>query len=256
MISIISPAKSMNFDPMDSSILFTELEGFEETEKLLRELRALSEAEIRKVMKISDELAKLNFSRYQAFESLQAKQAILAYNGDVYAQMGKETFSSGELMFSQDHLRIISGFYGLLRPLDKIRPYRLEMSIKLAENAPNGLDKLWKEKVTHRLNHELKAHKNKYLINLASNDYSSVIDKKLLEFPMINIHYREFRGGVMKNIALNSKRARGAAVEQIVRNKIDTPGEVKNFNELGYKFNSELSDEGNYCFVKQKYQNF
>ena len=156
MISIISPAKSMNFDPVDSSIFFTEPEELEETKKLLTELKTLSESEIKKIMEISDELAKLNFSRYQLFESLPTKQAILAYNGDVYAKMGKETFSSGELTFSQDHLRIISGFYGLLKPLDKIRAYRLEMSIKLAKNAPGGLDKLWKEKVTKKINHELK----------------------------------------------------------------------------------------------------
>ncbi|MBA2629005.1 MAG: YaaA family protein [Rickettsiaceae bacterium] len=256
MISIISPAKSMNFDPVDSSIFFTEPEEFEETKKLLRELKALSESEIKKIMVISDELAKLNFSRYQVFESLPTKQAVLAYNGDVYVKMGKETFSSGELTYSQDHLRIISGFYGLLKPLDKIRAYRLEMSIKLAKNAPDGLDKLWKEKVTKKLNHELRIHKNKYLINLSSDEYSATIDKKLLEFPMINIHFRQLNRGVIKNIAFNSKHARGAAVEQIIRNKIDTPAEIKNFNELGYKFNLELSDEGNYYFVKQNNQSF
>ena len=156
----------MNFDPVDSRIFFTEREELEVTQKLLRELKALSESQIKKIMKISDELAKLNFSRYQLFGSLPSKQAILAYNGDVYAKMGKEAFSPEEFTFSQDHLRIISGFYGLLKPLDKISAYRLEMSIKLAKNAPNGLDKLWKEKVTKKLNHELK---NGDLVEIITN---------------------------------------------------------------------------------------
>ena len=240
----------MNFDPIDSSIFFTELEEFEETEKLLSELKTLSEAKLKKIMKISDKLAELNFLRYQTFESLPAKQAILAYDGDVYSSIDKKTFSPENLRFSQDHLRIVSGFYGLIRPLDKIREYRLEMSTKLAKNAQNGLDRLWQEKITRKLNNDLKTHENKYLINLASNEYASAIDQKLLEVPMINIHFREFRDGMIKNIALNSKRARGMVVDYIVRNNIDTPGEIKNFNKSDYKFNPKLSDESNYFFVK------
>ncbi len=241
----------MNFDPVDSSIFFTELEEFEETKKLLSELKTMSEAKLKKIMKISDKLAELNFLRYQTFESLPAKQAILAYDGDVYSNIDKKTLSPGVLRFSQDHLRIVSGLYGLIKPLDKIRAYRLEMSIKLAKNAPNGLDRLWQEKITRKLNNDLKTHENKYLINLASNEYSSAIDRKLLEVPMINIHFREFRDGMMKNIALNSKRARGMVADYIVRNEIDTPGEIKKLNKSDYEFNSELSDESNYFFVKK-----
>ena len=240
----------MNFDPVDSSIFFTELEEFEETKKLLTELKTLSEAKLKKIMKISDKLAELNLLRYQTFESLPAKQAILAYDGDVYSSIDKKTFSPENLRFSQDHLRMVSGFYGLIRPLDKIRAYRLEMSTKLAKNAPNGLDRFWQEKITRKLNHDLKTHENKYLINLASNEYASAVDRKLLEVPMINIHFREFRDGVIKNIALNSKRARGMVVDYIVRNNIDTPGEIKNFNKSDYKFNLKLSNESNYFFVK------
>ena len=240
----------MNFDPVDSNIFFTELEEFDETKKLLTELKTLSKVKLKRIMKISDKLAELNFLRYQTFESLPAKQAILAYDGDVYSSIDKKTFSPENLRFSQDHLRIVSGFYGLIRPLDKIRAYRLEMSTKLAKNAQNGLDRLWQEKITRKLNNDLKTHENKYLINLASNEYASAIDQKLLEVPMINIHFREFRDGMIKNIALNSKRARGMVVDYIVRNNIDTPGEIKNFNKSDYKFNPQLSDESNYFFVK------
>lgn len=251
MISIISPAKSMNFDPADTSVSFSELEEFGETKKILSELKSLSKAELKNLMKISDNLADLNFFRYQTFESLSAKQAILAYDGDVYDNIDKKTLSPRFLSFSQDHLRIVSGLYGLIRPLDKIRAYRLEMSIKLAKNAPYGLDKLWREKVTSRLNNDLKTHKKKCLINLASKEYVAAIDTKLLEFPMINIHFREFKDDVVKNIALNSKRARGMVVDYIVRNEIDCPEEIKKFNKSKYKYNSDLSDEGNYFFVKQ-----
>jgi len=250
VISIISPAKSMNFDPGESNIFFNELEEFDETKKLLSELKTLSKVKLKKIMKISDKLAELNFLRYQKFESLPAKQAILAYDGDVYSNIDKKTFSNEVLRFSQDHVRIVSGFYGLIRPLDKIRAYRLEMSIKLAKNAPNGLDRLWQEKITRKLNNDLKTHENKYLINLASNEYASAIDRKLLEVPMINIHFREFRDGVIKNIALNSKRARGMVVDYIVRNNIDVPEEIKNFNNSCYEFNLKLSNESNYFFVK------
>ena len=168
----------------------------------------------------------------------------------MYKNIDSETFAASELHFAQNHLRIVSALYGLLSPLDKIKAYRLEMICKLPEIAPSGMHHFWKEQITKQLKIELHSHKNKFLINLASNEYSVAIGNDQLSAPIINIHFREIRNGELKTIALNAKRARGMMSDYIIRNAIDIPNDLKSFNINGYNFDATRSDDNNFFFIR------
>lgn len=250
MISVISPAKSMNFKDSAPSNTSSRLVESKEMTKTLQALKKFSAQNIIKSMKISEKIAELNYDRFQNFETLPEKQAIYAYNGDVYNNIDTETLDEKPLSFSQEHLRILSALYGLLKPLDMIRAYRLEMSSKIPNLAPKGMNLFWQKNITERINLELEKHKNKFLINIASNEYSASINTKMLDAAFINVHFREARDGKLKNIALNSKRARGMLADYIIRNQLDHPDDIKTFNKLDYKFNKSLSDSNNFYFTK------
>lgn len=250
MISIISPAKSMNFDDKSPISVSSRVTESNEMKKILQALKKLSIEDIMKFMKVSEKIAELNYNRFQNFEALPDKQAIYAYNGDVYNNINTEVLDESSLRFSQDHLRILSALYGLLKPLDMIKAYRLEMSSKLPSIASRGMNLFWKEIITNSINSELENHKTKYLINIASNEYSASVDKNELNAILINIHFREIRGGKLKNIALNSKKARGMLADYIITNHLDKPEDIKTFNKSGYEFSKELSDSNNFYFTK------
>lgn len=250
MITIISPAKSMDFRPVSPEAGASSVKTSENMDLVLKELKSLSVDQIAKLMKVSAKIAELNYERFQGFEKLPEKQAIFAYDGDVYKNINIESFSALQLDFAQKHLRIISALYGLLLPLDKIKAYRFEMSCKLQTKGKGAASEFWKNYITSELNAELQSHKNKYLINLASNEYFAAVSLKDLEAKVINVHFRENRKGVLKNIALNSKRARGVMSDYIIRNEIDNPDDLQSFDASGYKFNPSLSDKENFFFVK------
>ena len=250
MISVISPAKSMNFTDTSPNNVSSQITESKEMAKTLQVLKKLSTKNIMKSMKVSEKIAELNYDRFQNFETLPEKQAIYAYNGDVYNNIDTETLDKNSLRFSQEHLRILSALYGLLKPLDMIRAYRLEMSIKMPKLAPKGMNLFWQKNITNHINSELKTHKNKFLINIASNEYSASIDSKILDATLINTHFRETRDGKLKNIALNSKRARGMLADYIIRNQLDHPDDIKTFNKSDYKFNKTISDSNNFYFTK------
>lgn len=250
MISIISPAKSMNFEAKTPSSISSHVNGSSEMKSVLQALNKLSVEDIMKFMKVSTKIAELNYSRFQNFETLPEKQAIYAYDGDVYNNINTEALDEDSLRFSQKHLRIISALYGLLKPLNMIKAYRLEMSSKLPGLAPKGMNLFWQKTITSSINSELENHENKYLINIASNEYSASVDRSMLNANLINIHFREIRGGKLKNIALNSKKARGMLADYIITNKLDRPEDIKSFNRSGYEFNKALSDLNNFYFTK------
>jgi hypothetical protein len=250
VITIISPAKSMDFTPISLNVGASFVKVSKNMEVVLKKLKSLSVMQIAKLMKVSEKIAKLNHQRFQDFEKSSEKQAIFAYTGDVYKNIDVENFSNSQLDFAQEHLRIISALYGVVLPLDKIKAYRLEMSCKLPGVGTGPVSEFWKNYVTSELNAALLNHKNKYLINLASNEYSAALLLKELDAKVINIHFRENRKGVLKNIALNSKRARGMMSDYIVRNEIDAPEGLKFFDVSGYKFDSSLSDRENFFFIK------
>lgn len=247
MLSIISPAKTMDFSNSDDS---GELCNFlPETNILLDELKAFSITRLRSIIETSEKLSKLNFDRYQNFDSLPSKPAIYAYNGDVYSKIDR-TFSKDQINFLKKHVGIISGLYGLLGPMDKIRPYRLEMRARLPISAQNGLSVFWQKTITESLKDKISKHKNKILINLASKEYSKAIDRKNLRVPVVDIHFMENRGDVLKNIPINAKRARGMMLNYIIKNEIDDLDGLKKFNANGYEFSSSNSTESNFFFLK------
>jgi len=250
MISIISPAKSMNFELPAPSEISSDLEVRVKNLSILKELQECSAQSIAKLMKVSEKISMLNYERFQNYDNNCEKQAIFAYAGDVYNSIDTINFTGKNLEFAQEHLMIISAFYGLLRPLDKIKAYRLEMVTKLTKLAPKGLAKFWQQEVTDAINVKLGQQKSRVLLNIASNEYSAAIDQKSLKSPMINVHFREMRNGALKNIALNSKRARGMMADYIIRNGIDEPEEVKSFNKGEYSFDAKMSDEYNLFFVR------
>lgn len=172
------------------------------------------------------------------------KQAIFAYNGDVYDPIERYSFTTKQIDFMQEHICIASGLYGLLKPLDYIRPYRLEMAIKLDDM---DLSSFWRLNITNYIIQTLADHNSKYLINLASLEYSSVINKEMLKDQIINIHFKENRNGQLKTIALYAKKARGMMANFIIKNLIDEPQELKKFNEGNYQFN--LLESSNYDWV-------
>ena len=250
MISVISPAKSMNFKDLPPGNISSRLIESREMTKTLQALKKFSTQNIIESMKVSKKIARLNYERFQNFETLPEKQAIYAYNGDVYNNIDTEDLKKNSLSFSQEHLRILSALYGVLKPLDMIRAYRLEMSSKIPNLAPKGMNLFWQKNITERINLELEKHKNKFLINIASNEYSASINTKMLDAAFINVYFREARDGKLKNTALNSKRARGMLADYIIKNQLDHPDDVKTFNKSDYKFNKTLSDSNNFYFTK------
>lgn len=240
----------MDFEAKAPSSVSREIEQNANTDLVLKKLQSLSVNNIASIMNVSQKIADLNYGRFLGFQTAPEKQALFAYTGDVYKNIDSNNLSDADLNFAQNHLRIVSALYGLLSPLDKIKPYRLEMSNKLPEIAPKGMHHFWKERISQQIKLELKQHKNKTLINLASNEYSASIDPALLEAPIINMHFREERDGTLRNIALNAKRARGMLSDYIIRNKLDSPNDLKSFNMNGYKFDSEKSDENNFFFIR------
>jgi uncharacterized protein len=247
MITIISPAKTMNFKH-NSPVVGGSPYFDSEVNVLIKICDKLSISAIKKLMGVSDKLAELNYDRFQNFEtSNDKKEALYYYNGDVYDGFEREKYSKSDLEFAQNHLRIISGLYGILKPLDKIKPYRLEMGIKLTNSHGKDLYKFWMEKISKKLEEELKGD---YIINLASNEYSNAINKSQFEGKIIDIIFKENRNGELKIIPINSKKARGIMANFIILNKINSPGELKEFNQAGYIFNSNLSTLNNFVFIK------
>lgn len=249
MISLISPAKSMDFEQNSQDKKSNVLKQNTKTDELIKKLQSLSANELSKIMGISEKIAELNYQRFQNYKSLPEKQALFAYNGDVYKNINVTTLSPLMLQFADKHLGIISALYGLLSPLDNIKPYRLEMVCNLPGVLEKNLANYWKKEITKQVNIALKEHKNKFVINIASNEYSAAIDQSELDAPLINIHFREIRNGVIKNIAINSKKARGLLADYIIRNGIDTPEEIKSFSKKNYHFDESISDTNNYYFV-------
>lgn len=255
MITIISPATTMNFDrnvDIKSSKPFFD----KDIKKLIDILKSLDIIEIGNLMNLSDDLANLNYDRYKILGTDKSKylQAILAFDGQVFNCINVDDFNDDDFEFANNHLRIMSGLYGILKPFDLIQSYRLEMKAKLKNDLGNDLYKFWKNKLTSYLYNELLNQNNKTLVNLASNEYSKAINLKSLskDFNIINIEFKDYRenSNSYKVIGLYSKKARGYLTRYIIKNKIDNINELKNFNYDGYVFNNELSDSNNFIFTR------
>ena len=239
---IISPAKKLN-DRKINLQNTSDIQFLNETKYLIKELQKYSLIEIKKMMNISDKLALLNYERFQNWDldSSDVMPAILLFKGDVYKGLKADSFSNEQLNFAQDHLRIISGLYGLLRPLDLVFPYRLEMGTNIQTNKADNLYEFWNDKLRLNLISEMKD--NDILINLASNEYSKALELDQFKQKVITPVFKDSKNGKLKVISFYAKRARGEMVNFIVHNKIKDLSDIRSFNYEGYTFVSEENNE-------------
>jgi uncharacterized protein len=251
MITLLSPAKSLNFDPVDTTATQPRLLG--RSEKLIGTLRKKSVADLQELMSISENLATLNAERYRNFATPfttdNAKPAGLAFDGDVYTGLEADRFDEADLDFAQQHLRILSGLYGVLRPRDLMQPYRLEMGTKLRQNGSKNLYEFWGDEITEVLNADLAASGEKTVLNLASQEYFKSVKPELVQGPVLNIHFKEKRKGKYKVIAFNAKKARGRMAHLIVKERINDPAALKELVVNDYVYNPELSSEWDWTYT-------
>jgi cytoplasmic iron level regulating protein YaaA (DUF328/UPF0246 family) len=255
MLAVVSPAKNLDFSPTDFKD-HSSARLLADTEELHKTTIKLTRADLRQLMKISEKLADLNYQRFQEFMPLfdieNAKQAVLAFNGDTYVGLDAGSLTRTDLKFAQKQLRIISGFYGLLRPLDLIQPYRLEMGTRLANTRGNNLYEFWGEGLADALNQDMPTKKNAAVINLASNEYFKAIDLKKLDAPVITPIFKEVKNGQSKTLGMFAKRARGMMARYMVVNKITDPHDLKDFNFGDYQYQPKLSTDTDWIFTRHQ----
>lgn len=251
MIVLLSPAKSLDFESPAISDRVSEPLFADETGELLNVLAKLSVNDLQELMSISAALAELNFNRFQEMQNfpseVPAKQAVSVFVGEAYRGLSSDDFSDDDLQFAQKHLRILSGFYGVLRPLDLIQPYRLEMGTKLKVNKYDNLYKFWGDKITNQINKDLQTP---VIINLASDEYFKSVNKKILNAEIITPVFYDNHKGTYKMITVYAKNARGAMTRYIIKNRIENHEELKNANVNGYKFSEKMSDKEKWVFVR------
>ena len=254
MITLLSPSKKLNFNEQNIVHSHTECDFIESAEILANEAKNLTEDDLKELMHISDNLAQLNRERFDRwslpFSPSNAKQAILAFDGGVYSGLKAEEFKEKDFDFAQDHLRILSGLYGILKPLDLIQPYRLEMGVSFKNRRGKNLYEFWKEDLTKNLNHTLKKHSNPTIVNCASIEYFSAIDLAQFDGKILSVVFKEYRNDELKFISFNAKKARGLMTQYIMKNEIDTNNDIKDFNYENYSFDSKLSDESTFVFTR------
>ncbi len=256
MLIVISPAKTLDFDSKAVTKVHTEPEFLHDSQALIDELRALSPPDVSRLMGISAKLGDLNFGRYlnwhTPFTPGNAKQAVLAFQGDVYTGLQAETFDSKDFKFAQKHLRILSGLYGVLRPLDLMQAYRLEMGTKLRNEAGANLYEFWGDKITDSLNSQLKRNKSDYLVNLASKEYFKAVKSKQLKADVLTPTFKDYKSGQYKIISFFAKKARGSMSAYIINNKITAVDDIKAFDSDGYGFSKKLSSEKEFVFTRKQ----
>ena len=254
MLTIISPSKTLDYQRPLITQKHTLPQFISYSEKLITECKKLTVDDLVKLMSISPKLAEINHERFQNWHSdfnlNNARQAILAFKGDVYEGLDVEDFNDNDLQFAQSHLRILSGLYGVLRPLDLIQPYRLEMGIRLKNGNNSNLYQFWSVHLTDYLNKELSKSTHPTLINLASNEYFKVIKPKQLKATIIQPIFLDQSKGEYKVISFYAKKARGLMSRYIIKNSIDKSNDIKDFNLSGYQFDSKRSTELDWYFIR------
>lgn len=254
MIVILSPAKTLDFETESVTGSMSQPIFKDDIQYLVGKLKKLSAKQISNLMNVNSEIAELNFLRYQGFESEfhggNSKQAVLAFTGEVYRGLAAHTFSEPDFEFAQKHLRILSGLYGVLRPLDMMQPYRLEMGSRLKITPKKiGLYNYWEDRLRLHLE-ELAA--DSFILNLASNEYLKGAQPKQLQVPLITCHFKELKGKEYKSLMTYAKNARGAMAKYIVKNEITDIDGVKGFNLNGYRFHESLSTPTDLTFTRDK----
>ena len=255
MISIISPAKSLDFDNKAPISDYSLPLFLEESQKIVNVLKDYSPEDLSKLMKISKDLGLLNANRYQdyktPFKLENSKQAIFAFTGDVYKGLDATSLTSNAIDYAQNHFKILSGLYGLLKPLDLIQAYRLEMGTKISINNSTSLYDFWSNNITSELNTNLESTNSQFLLNLASNEYSKSIDMKSLNAEVITPVFKDWKNGQYKIISFFAKKGRGLMSRYVLENKIKNPNDLRAFDTDGYVFNEDFSTEKSLVFTRK-----
>lgn len=254
MIAVLSPAKKLDETPFERSLSTTTLALEDDAKALASVANALSKEELQSLMKISDKLTDLNHTRFQELtfplELGAAKPAALLFAGDTYTGLDAPSLSDDDLRYAQDHVRILSGLYGIARPLDLIAPYRLEMGTRLKNPRGKNLYEFWGDKLTEELNKTLKNHRDKSIIRVASDEYFSAVQSDKLDGQVIDMVFKEMRDGKLKQISFYAKKARGMLARFMVTHRIEDAEALKSFDEERYQFQEHLSSETEYVFTR------
>lgn len=254
MIVILSPAKTLNFKIDSPTHKYSQPLFLKQAKKLVDILKNYSPANLIELMDISNGLSELNYMRYQKWETEHnvenSKQAIFAFNGEVYNGLKAYSLNTDQLIFAQKHIRLLSGLYGVLCPLDLIQPYRLEMGTRLKFDKYKNLYEFWNNTINNYLNNEIALHSSKAIVNLASNEYSKSVKLKSIKGKVITPVFKEYKRNKYQVITVYSKKARGLMTRFIIENKIDSPNEIKHFDIGGYAFTENLSNENEWVFTR------
>ncbi|TVT35636.1 peroxide stress protein YaaA [Marinobacter vinifirmus] len=255
MLMIISPAKTLDYESPLATETYTQPDYLDDACELIDQLKDLEPHQVSNLMSISDKLGQLNAERFRTwhtpFTPDNARQAILAFKGDVYTGLDAESFSEDDFAFAQQHLRMLSGLYGLLKPLDLMQPYRLEMGTKFENKRGKDLYAFWGSKLTKALN-ELLAADDKVLVNLASNEYFKSVQKKDIDGRLVTPQFKDWKNGQYKMISFYAKKARGLMCRYAIQNRIIQADDLKGFNLEGYYFSEEQSDNNNWVFLRDE----
>ena len=254
MLMLLSPSKTLDYETPTTTDSFSIPEFLEKSSELVKVMKEKSFLDLMELMEVSQKISELNVERFNQwklpFSTKNAKQAVLAFKGDVYTGLDASALSENRLTYTQSHLRILSGLYGLLRPLDLMQPYRLEMGLKLKTKNNNNLYQFWGEKITDKLNVLLAKQVEPVLINLSSNEYFKSVQKKNLDGRLITPEFKELKNGKYKMISFFAKKARGLMVRFAIDHNIQKAEVLQNFDYDGYHFNLELSQADKWVFSR------
>ncbi len=254
MLTLISPAKTLDYESPLATDRYTQPRYTDQSQALIEQLTPLAVQDVAELMSLSDKLASLNVARYASWTPEHscdnARPAVLAFKGDVYTGLQAERFSEEDFEFAQQHLRILSGLYGVLRPLDLLQPYRLEMGTKLANPRGANLYQFWGGRITEALKNELGEQQTPVLVNLASNEYYKSVQPKALGCRIVTPVFKDLKNGQYKIISFYAKKARGLMTRYLIENRIDEPEALKGFDLEGYYFSPEHSSGDTWVFLR------
>jgi uncharacterized protein len=255
MLLLVSPAKDLDFQPLEKTLAITQPEMLEQSQLLAKICKTLTPADLSSLMHISDKLAGLNVARFAdwrlPFTAQNAKAALFAFNGDVYQGLDAASLTDDDIVFAQQHLRILSGLYGVLRPLDLMQPYRLEMGTKLATPRGKDLYAFWQNSITECLNQHLRSVASDVVVNLASQEYFKAVKPKILQARVVTPIFKDFSNGQYKIISFFAKKARGIMARYIIQHRLTETEQLKNFAEAGYNYSAEQSTQQQLVFLRQ-----
>lgn len=252
MLIVISPAKSLDFTAGPDWAPLSAPQLSDQTAELAKTTKRLRVADLKRLMSLSDNLAQLNRERFQAFDPAaeDGVQAAFAFNGDVYTGLQARTLDRKALGWAQEHLRILSGLYGLLRPTDAIQPYRLEMGTRVKTPRGESLYAFWGDRIAKALNDEARGHKDRTLVNCASGEYFGAVDRKALTLPVLSCRFLEEKGGEARIVSFYAKKARGLLARYAIDQRIEKAADLKSFNSAGYVFSPTLSSAEEFTFTR------